>query len=280
MRPSLKNQKPFYRLKEEETPVDNILKAFNQMPDFARELETLKRKYQQKIEELDQTTELTKQEVREELATLIRKFKEDAVKLFRDFNASSDSVLAQFQIQFQRELSNTTEKLNQKVMEAESAVKNAESIAMGIKKGNKGDKGDSVKGEPGYTPLKGKDYFDGKDAVLTKEMLIDFIKNFDGILEIKDVKNLEERLRNIGSKVMLGGGQGSWKQKNLSGTINGINTVFTFTGDPFAEFSETIYLNYIAQNPFTDYTINGNTITYTTAPDASLSGLPHIIRGM
>ncbi len=26
----------------------------------------------------------------------------------------------------------------------------------------KGDKGDSIKGEPGYTPIKGKDYVDGE----------------------------------------------------------------------------------------------------------------------
>lgn len=85
-----------------------------------------------------------------------------------------------------------------------------------------------------------------------------------------------------GGSTILRGGQGSWKQKQLSGTIDGVNRAFTFSGDEPAEFSERVFLNYLEQNPFTDYAINYSTrtVTYTVAPDISLLGLPHIIRYM
>ena len=49
-------------------------------------------------------------------------------------------------------------------------------------KGEKGDKGDSIKGDtgdPGYTPVKGKDYFDGKDGY-TPQKNVDYFDGEDG----------------------------------------------------------------------------------------------------
>ena len=46
-------------------------------------------------------------------------------------------------------------------------------------KGAKGDKGDAVKGDPGYTPQKGIDYFDGKDGY-TPRKGIDYFDGEDG----------------------------------------------------------------------------------------------------
>jgi hypothetical protein len=79
-----------------------------------------------------------------------------------------------------------------------------------------------------------------------------------------------------------GGGQGSWKVKALSGTMNGVNTVFTYSGEMPAENSHIVELNYQPQNPLSDYALSASggtvTVTYTTAPAADLNGLSHIIR--
>lgn len=96
------------------------------------------------------------------------------------------------------------------------------------------------------------------------------------------IKGLDEEFKRL-SSVNTSSPRGipripKWQQKNLSGLINGVNTVFTFEGGTPIEYSDRIFLNYVEQNPLTDYTISGRTITYTVAPDASLSGLPHIIR--
>lgn len=142
------------------------------------------------------------------------------------------------------------------------------------KDGKNGEDGrNGTPGKDGISPIVDEDSIAGKVLKLLLKTK----------LEIDHIKGLENRLNYLTSKMMLGGGgggQGSWKQKQLSGDINGVNTVFTFAGDPPTEYSERVFLNYIEQNPFTDYTISGTTITYTTAPDASLSGLPHIIRFM
>lgn len=106
----------------------------------------------------------------------------------------------------------------------------------------------------------------------------------DTRLDKSAIKGLEEELKKIET-----GGSGRnvgsffakrifWQQKNLTGTIDGVNTVFTFEGKEPAQYSDRIFLNYIEQNPLTDYTIAGKTITYTVAPDISLSGSSHIIR--
>jgi len=128
-----------------------------------------------------------------------------------------------------------------------------------------------------------------KEVAITDkpDVIVDKINDSKKLIDKSKIKGLEQELRSIASKASgvgtgVRGGQGSWSQINLIGTIDGNNTVFTFSGLPSAQYSERIYLNYIAQNPMTDYTINykTNTVTYTVAPDISLSGLPHIIRYM
>ena len=253
------------------------LSDFVQVMESAEEFARLKNRYLESIERLDKTTSETKESVALELKNIKEQFLSDASVLLNKLNE-------QYLEKNEALLSSFASKFENKVQEADDKIKT-------IHKGEPGDKG--APGESpdidrivelvlAFIPLPK----DGKDAFLDEKAMMNLIieKVLEKGLEIKDVKNLEERLRNLGSKVALGGhgggGQGSWKQKTLSGTINGSNTIFTFAGDPFAEFSEHVYLNYISQNPFTDYTISGNTITYTTAPDASLSGFPHIIRGM
>lgn len=170
-----------------------------------------------------------------------------------------------------------------------------------IHKGDKGDKPvlgiDYTIPEPkkGYTPIKGVDYFDGLPGLSSigepglngspdkPQEIADKLNTLEEKVEMKVIKGLNSAFRNLRTEQRggkLGGGQGSWKQKQLSGTINSSNKVFTFTGESPAQYSERIFLNYLEQNPFTDYTISGNTITYTTAPDTSLSSFPHLIRYM
>ena len=124
------------------------------------------------------------------------------------------------------------------------------------------------------------------------EMIIEKINNLSTEqkyqIDKEHIKGLDEELKRIASIAESVTNNPAprgipripkWQQKNLTGTINSSNKVFTFEGSAFAKYSETVYLNYVSQNPFTDYNILGKTVTYIVAPDASLSGLPHIIRG-
>jgi hypothetical protein len=71
--------------------------------------------------------------------------------------------------------------------------------------------------------------------------------------------------------------QQPWKLVTVSGTINGINTVFTLNGSisPYDANSLQLSLARQPQIQGIDYTLSGVTITYTTPPDKSLAGQPH-----
>jgi hypothetical protein len=58
------------------------------------------------------------------------------------------------------------------------------------------------------------------------------------------------------------------------GTIDGVNTDFTLAHAPNPTASLQLQLGGIFLTQGVDYTISGNTITFLTAPDASLSGQP------
>lgn len=70
-----------------------------------------------------------------------------------------------------------------------------------------------------------------------------------------------------------GGSSPTFYNDTVSGTIDGSNTTFTvshtITGAITLFLANSMYQNGV------DYTFSGTTITYTTAPDASLSGQPH-----
>ena len=268
---------------EQESSVFDVVMGFNQIPEIAKALETLRRKYTESIERMDDISEETKKEVKDNIAAEIKKINTQFVgDALRIIESSTDTILGNLKI----DLANAVKDLKNKTNEAESVFAHIKTI----QKGDKPIPGvDFPLPKDGYTPKKGMDYFDGfsgKDAKIDEEKIINQIVKslLDKKLKMENIFGLTETIRHLSSKTMLGGkmggGQGSWKQKQLSGTINGTNKVFTFAGDPPAEFSERVFLNYIEQNPFTDYTISGTTVTYTTAPDASLSGFPHIIRFM
>lgn len=70
--------------------------------------------------------------------------------------------------------------------------------------------------------------------------------------------------------------QKPWQYVTVQGTINGSNRTFTISPVPFDSNSVQLRLARQPQEEGIDYTILGGTITYITAPDASLSGQPHV----
>jgi len=75
----------------------------------------------------------------------------------------------------------------------------------------------------------------------------------------------------------VSGSYGTWY--NVTGTIDGANRTFTIPISPTGQ--GILFLARQPQMPnmgatIWDYSLSGNTITYTTAPDASLSGQPHL----
>lgn len=103
----------------------------------------------------------------------------------------------------------------------------------------------------------------------------------DGITPVVNVKTLDfisgATVTNGGggtANVAIAGGGVSIYNDTLSGLINSSNRVFTtthtITGAIALFLANSIYQNTV------DYTVTGaNQITYTVAPDVSLSGQPH-----
>lgn len=103
-------------------------------------------------------------------------------------------------------------------------------------KGDKGDKGDSIKGKDGYTPIKGVDYFDGKNGSPdTGEQIVEKINTLENVIDIKTIKDfpiiegtadIKRQMDTIGNQVLrllsrpktTGGGGGTWG--SITGTLS------------------------------------------------------------
>lgn len=70
-----------------------------------------------------------------------------------------------------------------------------------------------------------------------------------------------------------GGGSNTSVQETPTGDIDGVNTEFTLSHTPVSG-TLILYLNGQFMHPTSDYTVTDDTITFVTAPDVSLSGLP------
>ncbi len=74
------------------------------------------------------------------------------------------------------------------------------------------------------------------------------------------------------------GGGGTGTYYDVSGSIDGNNVTFTIAVAVSSDF--LLFLNRQPQMLTTDFTytagVGTTTITYTTAPDATYSGLPHV----
>ena len=241
-----------------------------------------KQKFTEKIEILNEQIKTTKEKVEIEINKEIENIHDIFIEEENSFKDLKQKITKQFdeknsKIQQALDHIPTIKHFIEQFSQSKSEIQQAINHALAIKKGDKGD-----------APVVGIDFKqpeDGKDAVLTLKKFKELLMQLpEGFFQIKDIKGLQIQLENLahkaGAAIALGGGQGSHKQVVLSGDIDSSNKIFTYAGEPAAEFSERVFLNYTEQNPLTDYTIVGNTVTYTTAPDASLSGFPHIIRYM
>lgn len=71
-----------------------------------------------------------------------------------------------------------------------------------------------------------------------------------------------------------GGSGGALSQVNVTGSIDSTNVTFTIPSVPNGDI--ILFLARQQQVLGIDYTISSTTITYLSAPDASLSGQPHV----
>lgn len=158
----------------------------------------------------------------------------------------------------------------------------------------------------GYTPVKGKDYFDGKPGEpgtdadeekivqevlsqipegdpLTPELVIETInKDTDSKISRERIEGLEDELKAIRSLPRGTGGGGTSAigvrqafkyiahTEQPSGLINGSNTVYTVKNTIFWVAGFTLNGEQIAELP--NFTYAGNTITFSSALPASFSG--------
>ncbi len=178
-------------------------------------------------------------------------------------------------------------------------------------RGEKGETGTSGKdGRDGYTPRKNVDYFDGRDGRdasfdpqplflkldalqkelkealtrdITVEQVIEAIRGLrgDDRIDAKSIKNIpsspvyqQKKKLDMSDLRWHGGGlstSGIYTE-TPAGLINSINKTYTVLHPIHTVFSAAINGTYLFLN--SDYTFSGSTITFITALDSSLSGLP------
>ena len=146
---------------------------------------------------------------------------------------------------------------------------------------------ENLRGPAGKTPVKGIDYFDGKDldpqtvvplvlAKITKEepdTLVEKINKADKKVKLNSIEGLQEEIaalkrtvreRNVGGS----GGSGNWIPEVPTGSVNGSNTTFTLTSRVSSSGKASfVLINGQVQRYTTHYTISDKTLTFTTAPE-------------
>jgi exonuclease VII small subunit len=130
----------------------------------------------------------------------------------------------------------------------------------------------------GYTPIKGKDYFDGlpgRDGqLITSEDVRDKLERLkeDERLDLGAIKGLKTILREF-RRSLSGRAKGTpfggsvvhkfMDDETPSGTVNGSNTTFTTAKSPLGL---KVYVNGQKMTVTEDYTLSNKTITFNTAP--------------
>jgi hypothetical protein len=171
----------------------------------------------------------------------------------------------------QADLSHLSAKLEQSITKLEKESKQTmEFIYDKVKRIKVGSDGSD-----GYTPIKGKDYFDGKDV--DKNEVIEEILNKIKLpeLDTKILDKFKEDIKELKSRPSRLGGGGFSKihmeqkfidKETPSGTINSSNVTFTLAKAPNPTASLNLFLDGQLMTETEDFTISGVTITFLSAP--------------
>lgn len=187
------------------------------------------------------------------------------------------------------------------IKETEQILKaKADDLVKNVRKGDKGDVGDSIKGDKGDSYIltsQDKKEIASKikvpvvDKIIEKTEVIkevekktdpkDIAKKLNTLKEVidpKTIKGLEETLKQYATaitsaqnKPILAGG-GGFVERNFiddetpTGTVNGTNKVFTLANTPNPSTSLKVFVNGARMRITEDYTLSGATITFITAP--------------
>lgn len=146
-------------------------------------------------------------------------------------------------------------------------------------KGDKGDKGDKGNpggrgprgimgpgGDDGYTPVKGKDYFDGKDFVGSNEELVTKINSSKTKIKATQIENLQEFARNRGGKGGSGGGMGNWIHETFN-VSSATSTVTLRSKIAAGGMAHILRYQGQVQDYSSHYTITGKTVSLLFTPD-------------
>jgi len=222
------------------------------------------------------------------------------------FEEKMEKAMAQFQEKLQKEFDVMKESLK-KEMDTFSHVEMIKGARGEI--GEKGDKGDSIigvkgnkgesgergeqgirgeRGEPGtdgtdgtdgkdgYTPVKGKDYFDGVDGSPdTPDKVINKIHESKKLIKQEKIQGFETLLRNLQRAIQErvrggggGGGTGNWVHQSFS-TSSAITTITLSNNIAANGFAIMAFYNgqFIVRG--THYTQSGKVLTLTFTPQDS-----------
>jgi hypothetical protein len=143
------------------------------------------------------------------------------------------------------------------------------------KDGRDGD--DGIDGKDGYTPRKGIDYFDGKDGSPdTPEQIRDKLEKLEGDvrLDVSSVKGLEKYDKEIAvlkeGRPIFGPGKTKIYLKDLSVSLDGATKTFSI-GTHFGISGVWSSSSPFAFRPTIDYNEVGRNIVFTDVVDAAIS---------
>ncbi len=188
----------------------DLVTGFQQIAKIKEDLDNLVSNYKQSLED-------TKKDHRELLASFIEGLRTDVLDSLQKYSDSLDT-----------KADKTIQKFSNKV---DNKLSEVDGVVVGLKKIiTKGDKGDSIKGDSGYTPKKGIDYFtpaeqkkiikeikdsiklpkDGRDAVLTNEILWGMIEKLPKgkRFKMEHVDGLDQTLSALRNLAARGGVRG------------------------------------------------------------------------
>lgn len=132
----------------------------------------------------------------------------------------------------------------------------------------------------GYTPVKGKDYFDGKDAnIVTPEQTVTKINHAENKIKKSQIEGLEDEIKSLRKELATKAASGSRRVfqpyvDDFSAQTNGSTKIFYLSREPLKTGSVMVYGTDFPTilRPTIDFTIVGKTLTLTSAVPAPNTG--------